>query len=230
MTIKKKSLSFTLLALIVAVVIITFIPRSLSGNEIAVKAAEQLEHKGFEHIKRTSDKVSSEHYRDLNGSGEVSISYHADGSLFNKTIITEHGRRVYAIGNDNGTLEALTWELPNNIANENKEVLKKSLLQELKNELQNKDWIDEGQFSIDNKEVRKISSQEGKFLECVYIDQVTEMPIKKEFIEIVYGKSIVKATEEYRVLNKTPEHVFDVTGISAKEITAPVPPESTSKG
>ncbi|GGA00921.1 hypothetical protein GCM10008018_53970 [Paenibacillus marchantiophytorum] len=232
----KKLILIPLSALILGAITWQTLPSAkANANEIArdsVNASNAVLGVGIEHVKITSENNKVAHfYRDTVNLEEKSENYKPDGTLENKVIVTESGKRVISIGNNNGKLESFTWLLPENIANENKELISKSLLKEIKAELSFKKWIDDsGQF-INDQNTKKIKSVEGSKITKVSIDANTDLPIKKEMFEVVGGKEILVSTEEYTIeKNDLKASIFNVDKTNIKEISAPVDKENTQKG
>jgi hypothetical protein len=204
-----------------------------SANEIASKALDKLKVSGVEHIKTTSKFSKTDHYRDVKGSREVSIEYRSDGSLIKKTIVDKAGERVTVVGPEiDGKREAYTWTLPKDIAEENKGLLKASLLDEIKKDLDQQSWtLDESvktkEQAIVLKQVKKDNNENN--VVKVYTDSKTSFPKKKETYQVVDGSEELVSTEEYSIESDN-DSVFDTSKISPKEIPAPVTPEATKKG
>lgn len=203
------------------------------ANEIASKALDQLKVSGVEHIKTTSKTNKTDHYRDVKGSREVSIEYRLDGSLIKKTIVDKAGERVTVVGPEiDGKREAYTWTLPKDIAEENKGLLKASLLDEIKKDLDQQSWTLDKSVKTNEQEIvlknEKQDKNENNVVK-VYTDSKTSFPKKKETYQVVNGNEELVSTEEYSIESDN-ESVFDTSKISPKVITAPVTPEATKKG
>lgn len=196
-----------------------------SGNQIALAAATNIDNLDLEYIKIKTPDGHSEHWRDLKNLEERADTYDAKGNIVNKIIVKDNGKRVISIGFENGKPEALTWVLPDNISNINKDNLSKSLLQEVKNELHKQKWQDKGLAKLaDGKTVRKIESTFEDAIEVVYIDESTSFPVKRELYKKQNNqlRLLETRTEEYKKVSGNSGEIFNHNGVELKEIPAPV--------
>lgn len=223
---KKKSVCLlTLLLAVTCLFVYQFKNGStFNGNKIAFAASIQANNLNVEYIKVKIPSGYSEHWRDIITLQERSDTYDNNGKLANRILVSEKGKRVISIGNDNGKMEAYSWILPDDIANENKTLLSKSLLENVKNELKQSKWIDKGKKKlVDGREVRVIESSFEGLTEVVYVD-ATDFPIKREFFKNENGqlKLLEERTEEYKKISSQSGEIFEYNGPEVKEIPAPV--------
>ncbi|MGF7036092.1 hypothetical protein J2T17_007143 [Paenibacillus mucilaginosus] len=183
---------------------------TINANEMALEALKLLSGNGVEY---KSIGKSSEHYRDTVGGREVAISYRADGSIENKIIVDQSGKRVTSIGYDEeGKAEAFTWTLPNDIAEENKILLQESLLKDFKDQLTSENWEKA-------KDPNVIKVTKDKTVTYVHIHEKNTIPIKKETFNISNDKENLISSEEY-MLKSTADSEFKID-VPVKEIVAP---------
>ena len=197
---------------------------SFNGNGIALAASVQANSLDVEYIKVKNSNGYSEHWRDLENLQERSDTNDNNGKLSNKILVLEKGKRVISIGDDDGKIEAYTWILPDDIANENGKLLQKSLLEDIKNELKKSKWIDKGTKKLaDGREVKVIESSFEGLTELVYVD-ITEFPVKREFFKSENGqlKLLDDRTEEYKKVSSQSGEIFEYNSSGLKEIPAPV--------
>lgn len=186
-----------------------------SGESLAKRANENLSDKKHEYIKVVQEDGSyEEHWRDLKNLQERHDTYTKDGELVNRIIVTEKGKRVYVIGNDNGTLEASTWVLPEKVANQNKKILQISLLEETKDRLKNGSWKKIGKEKMKGKDVEVIESQANGLTEDMYVDLETGLPVKKDTFK---GSNKIR-TEYYETIDGE-EDIYEVdSNLDIKEM------------
>ncbi len=195
-----------------------------NGNKIALAAYIQANNLDVEYIKVKNPNGYSEHWRDIINLQERSDTYDSYGKLVNRLLVLEKGKRVISIGNYNGKMEAYTWVLPDDIANENKILLSKSLLEDVKNKLKKSEWINKGKKKlVDGREVRVIQSSFEGLTEVFYVD-ATDFLVKREFFKNVNSQLILleERTEEYMKISDNSGKLFKYYNTGLKEIPAPV--------
>jgi len=198
-----KVLKFSLPSLVLAGGIsfsVTYDTNEVNATEILDKAATQLEKDGIEYIKTTNpDGSYTEYWKDTYKLKERMDTYLADGTLLNSTIVTDGGSRVVTIGNDQGEIAGSTWTLPQEIVQQNEKSLKKSALEELKQELKSDKWKFKEEVKIKDKTFKKISIESKNYEEVLTIDETTGLAVKREAYQIdAYGeKKLVKDQVEH---------------------------------
>lgn len=222
---KKYSLAVVLIALISlsSMLLVGQSSYAESGNEVAQNAAYQLDNQKIEYVKiKYADGQTEEHWRDVQNLLERTDNRDSKGNLINTILVMEKGKRVINIGNENGDIEAFTWVLPEKIADINKDQLKKSILEDVINELNSEDWKQEGNsFLMDGRKVKKIKKNQQDFNQVIYIDENTGFPIKRE----IYGDDgslKEERIEEYKKIDDDSAKLFEHNNVELKEISAPV--------
>ncbi|PKM47639.1 MAG: hypothetical protein CVV03_02590 [Firmicutes bacterium HGW-Firmicutes-8] len=213
---------------------LTNISFAQTGNSIALNAANQLDNLNIEYIKIIRpNSYTEEHWRDKKGLQERSETIDAKGALVNRIIVKENGKRVINIGNENGKIEVYTWILPKNIAKANEENLSKSILDEIKTELKTNKWKYQGNEVLSNgTKVKKLTATVGEYKEVVYVDETTELPIKREVFKNNKDTSelMEERTEEYKKIENTSGKLFEYDISGLKDIPAPVVDDNPGEG
>jgi len=190
-----------------------------SGSKIADKAADQLSSSTVDYIKTVDESGRvEEHWRDTKTLQERHDIYDKDGTLINRIIVTDEGKTVISISNEDGKLKADKWTVPSEVAEENKKLLNKSLIKEFKDELNNKEWKKKGEEKLQGKEVQKLeavykieSESKDKHKEVVFVDQETNYPKKREiYAPDKNGKVKLQRTEFFEFYEGDTSDLFDV--------------------
>ncbi|HBC93350.1 MAG TPA: hypothetical protein DCZ10_10765 [Pelotomaculum sp.] len=192
--------------------------------EISLEAANQLNNINIEHIKIVSSNGSyTEHWRDLKNLEERTDTYDKNGTLINSIIVKEFGERIISIGYDDDQITGFTWVLPKKVASLNRQLLKKSLLEDVKNELDGSKWQYCGKDKVNGKEVKKITTSHGDTTTIIYVDQLTGYPVKREIHKNEKGNLtlMVDTVEEYQKISDESGNIFECENVELKEITSP---------
>lgn len=224
---KKKTIALAVLgAIAVGTLLSNTVTTKANGSEIANSAANKITSNDIDYIKRTSKKEISEHWRDVSKGQEKSKTYNLNGELINSIYVVDSGKRVYSVG---GSGEAYTWILPEEISNENNELLKRTLLDQIKLDLESKYWKFEGAVNEDDKTLQKLSTSKKGAREIVFVDESTGFVTKKEVYIEDNGKMELSYIEEYKKLASLAKDEFDTSFLNAKEIISPTSPEGVKK-
>ncbi|MGG4495653.1 hypothetical protein [Brevibacillus reuszeri] len=166
-----------------------------------------------------NDGSYEEHWRDVENKQERHDRYSKDGELINRLIVVDSGKTVISVGNEGGKLEAYTWELPSKDADENNELLQKSLIKEVKDQMYDKKWtLSKNSKLAKNNSVDEVESIEGEVKEIVQLDTVTGVPLKREVFEFIGGKEEKVLTETYQFIEGS-TYLFEAN-VNAKEVPA----------
>ncbi|AOY76001.1 hypothetical protein [Clostridium formicaceticum] len=238
---KKSIKATTVIFAVITIIVFGFIKTNTSlvqiGDRIAYNASKQLNESKIEYIKVSrKEGYSEEYYRDMKNLKERSDIKDENGNLVNRILVLEEGKRIINIGNENGKVEVHTWLLPDEIAKANKEILSKSIQENIKNSLKNQKWTLEGNIELSNgKKAKKISSLIDGFCEVVYVDEETDFPIKREIYEVQEDggkklKLIEERAEEYKKIDDDSNQLFEYEQYELEEIPAPVEGNEVGKG
>lgn len=196
-----------------------------SGNIFAQNAVKQINNIGIEYVKNQYDNKIIEHWRDLRNLQDRADTFNSNGIFIRKMIVKENGKRVISIVNNNGQIEGYTWVLPENYKKANEDIIKQSILKDLKSELLKNTWkVDGTQKLPDGKLITRISSSKNNNTQIVYIDTATGFPLKREIYKREIGKlKLIKdGTEEYKKIDSNTTSLFSYGNYKLKEIPAPV--------
>ncbi|WP_289141061.1 hypothetical protein [uncultured Brevibacillus sp.] len=186
----------------------------LSQIEI-VMPISKVEYIRFDH----NDGSYEEHWRDIQKKQDRHDSYSKYGVLMNRLIVVNSGKTVISIGNEGGKWEAYTWELSSKDAEENNEILQKSLINEVKEQMNDKKWtLSKNSKMIKNDSVDEVESVKSGRKEIVQLDTVTGVPLKREVFEIISGKEEKVLTETYQFIEGS-TYLFEAN-VHAKEVPA----------
>lgn len=234
----KRVLSITLIAVIALTIILFKLSNKTSAttiNQLTNKAIEKLENSNsIESIKVThADKSTEEFWKEIGYGNFKTENRDKFGNLINTLIICENGRRVINIGYNDGKIEAATWILPDKYTKANQEISKKSLFDDVKNDIRSTNWRKlERSILVNGKKIDKISTDEKLYDEVLYIDNETGLPIKRVTYKKDNRKKILleERIEEYKIINDDSEKIFKYDDIDLKETPAPVVGDELGQG
>lgn len=234
----KKVLSITLIAVFALLIAFLKFSNKTSAttiNEITNKAIENLENSNsIENIKIThADKSTEEFWKEIGRGNFRTENRDEYGNLINTLIICENGRRVINISYTNGKLEGETWVLPDKFAKANQEISKKSLFEDIINDIKSTKWNKLKQnMLVEGRKVDKLSLAGKYYEEVLYTDNKTGFPIKRVSYRNDNGKKklLEERFGEYKIINDDSGEVFKYGDIELKEVPAPVVGDELGQG
>lgn len=189
------------------------------SNYVIAESDFEVPSSKIEYIKISHENGGyEEHWRDIENKQERHDTYSADGKLINRLIVTDSGKKVISIGNDNGELAAYSWELPSKDAKENNKILKNSLLKQEKDKLKDKKWKIQKSKTLNDTPIDVIETTYDNFKEVVELDQTTGVPVEKDIYEIKNGHEEKIRTETFELLDNSSD-LFKVD-IKVTEVAA----------
>ncbi|MGK5512093.1 hypothetical protein [Brevibacillus formosus] len=196
-------------------------PDNNKGDYLLAESNFEVPNSKVEYIKVSFENGGyEEHWRDIANQQERHDTYSKTGELVNSVIVTDSGKKVISIGNDNGELTAYTWELPSKDAKENKKMLQNSLLKEETAKLQDKRWNKQKSKTLNDTSIDVIETTYDRFKEVVDLDTSTGLPIEREVYSLNNGKETKLRTETFELVDSSSD-LFEIDqDLEITEVTA----------
>lgn len=180
-----------------------------SKQEVDKSFNNLLTEDGIEHVKVTSlNGDYFEVFRDIKNKVDQTDSYDEFGTLVTRDITINNGANIISLGSEQGEYSAIQWNLPDDIVEENKEVIQKSMIQsffldDVKSGLE----ISWKKVLSDDDSLLKYSSKDGN----VYVDKKTNNLVKRE----VFLNGSLYQTIDYDIINYKSRQSLDLFKINS---------------
>lgn len=189
------------------------------ATQLAEEVTQNIENSKYETVKMV--KPNGEYtiwWRDKVNARECREEYDSAGNLLTKMLIVDGGKRIISMKNVDGKMEALSWELAKSAADENEKILKKSILADIKNDSESKNW----KMNAAEKASNQIEAETSNSKIILYLDENKKLPVKRETYPKENGQLLKndkgKIVEEYKIQSSIPDEVFNINDIQTKDV------------
>ncbi len=195
---------FSLVLLLILVLILMIISNKLENNKNAVleTAISQLESEKLEYIKTTeiSNGLINEYWRDREDLVEKIEIKSIDGKLVKKTIVVDSGSKAVIFDYSSVPQKNFVMEMTDNVATQNRMLLKKSIFDDFKRTLSLETWKPDGKILLNNgNSYIKYYSINNSIKKVIYLDSKTKFPLKEQ----IYNKNELTIEREYKLIEKS---------------------------